>query len=610
MCGIAGFVGGGDREVLEAMTRTLVHRGPDDEGFLLDGDVGLGMRRLSIVDVAGGHQPLRNEDGSVAAIFNGELYNHAELRRELPGHVLASGSDGEILPHLYEEHGEALVRRLNGMFGIAIWDARRRRLVLLRDRLGIKPLYYWTDGRRLVFGSELRAVMAHPLVPRELDREALDRYLTFEYVPAPRTILRGVRKLPPAHMLVHDAQGVRVERYWSVDYRPERGVAPQEWEERFLAELRASVRRRLMADVPLGAFLSGGLDSSTVVALMAEAGPVSTFSIGFLEESFDESPHARRVASLLGTRHHEEILSADRCLDLVPRLPEVLDEPLGDASIVPTWLLSQFARRHVKVALSGEGGDELLAGYPTYAGAHVAERFRRVPGPLRAGARALVDRLPVSTRNWSFDFKAKRFLGRLDYSPEQRNVLWVGSFSPAEKAALYGPGMLDLPDTFADLPEHPELGLTNRLLYLDLHHYLPDDLLTKVDRASMAVSLEARVPFLDHHVVELLARVPPELKLKGMTTKHLLKQATRKLLPADIRLRPKKGFGIPVAEWLKGPLRDWLEDLVLDAGRDDLFRPEAVRALVRDHMEGRADHRKLLWTLAIFLQWRRAWLGG
>lgn len=615
MCGIAGFAGGGTREVLEAMTGTLVHRGPDEAGFHLDGEVGLGIRRLSIVDVEGGHQPLSSEDGQVVVVFNGEIYNHAELREGLlqRGHRLATASDGEVLVHLYEEEGESLLDRLNGMFGLALWDARRRRLLLARDRIGIKPLYYWTDGRQLAFGSELRALLRHPGVPRDLDLDALDQYLTFEYVPAPRSIFAGIRKLPPAHFLTWDAGGLEVRRYWSVEYRPERGVPAREWEERLIAALRTSVRRRLMADVPLGAFLSGGIDSSTIVALMAQeaTGAVKTFSIGFLEGSFDESEPARRVATLLGTRHHEQILSADRCLELVPRLPEVLDEPLGDASIVPTWLLCQSARREVTVALSGEGGDELLAGYPTYAAAHLAEALRRIPRPLLRAGQAAAGRLPVSTRNWSLDFRIKRFLGRAEDPPEQRNVLWVGSFSPEEKADLYGPAMQGRTATFEPLAPllRPGLDLTNRLLFADLHLYLADDLLTKVDRASMAVSLEARVPFLDHQVVELMARVPPELKLRGMTTKHLLKQATRHLLPADIRLRPKKGFGIPVADWLKGPLRPWLEDLVRpeEVARDGLFRPEGVRRLVDEHMAGRADHRKLLWTLAQFLQWRRAW---
>ena len=616
MCGIAGFAGPGDRSVLEAMTATLVHRGPDEAGHHLGDGVGLGIRRLSIVDVASGHQPLASEDGQVLAVFNGEIYNHAELREGLlaRGHRPATASDGEVLVHLYEEEGEALLARLNGMFGLALWDARRRRLVLARDRLGIKPLHYWTDGRTLVFGSEIRALLAHPAVPRRLDREALDQYLTFEYVPAPRTMYDGIRKLPPAHFLVWEDGKVQLHRFWDLEYRPERGIPAREWEERLLAELRASVRRRLMAEVPLGAFLSGGLDSSTLVALMTQESstPVRTFSIGFTEASFDESAHARRVASLLGTRHREQVLSAETGLELVPRLPEILDEPLGDASIVPTWLLSRFAREEVTVVLSGEGGDELLAGYPTYFASGLAELLLRLPAPFRRALRALAERLPVSTRNWSLDFKLKRFLGRLDFPPEERNALWVGSFSPEEKARLYGPGMAGPWSTFEPLERvrRPGLDLVNRLLFADLHTYLPDDLLVKVDRASMAVSLEARVPFLDHRVVELLARVPPELKLRGMTTKHLLKQATRHLLPPDIRLRPKKGFGIPVAEWLKGPLRPWMEDLLRpeEVGRDDLFRPEAVRRLAGEHLAGRADHRKLLWTLLMFLQWRRAWM--
>ncbi len=611
MCGLVGYLGSGDRDILEAMARSLRHRGPDEDGHFVEGDVGMAHRRLWILDQAQGRQPLFSEDGRVVAVCNGEIYNHLELRVELQsrGHRFATLSDAEVLLHLYEEQGPGLVERLEGMFALALWDRPHRRLVLARDRLGIKPLHYWTDGTRLVFGSEIRALLAHPVVPRHLDRDALDQYLTFDYVPAPRTLFRGIRKLPAAHTLVCDSRTIRLERYWEPRFQPERGVPEDEWEERFLSELRASVRRHLMADVPLGAFLSGGLDSSTLVALMAECGPVRTFSVAFQEESFDESGPARRVAARFGTEHHEEVFTAARCCELLPHLPQVLDEPLADASILPTWFLSRMARPHVKVALSGEGGDELLAGYPTYPAAHLAEALRRLPRPLLRALRALAERLPVSTRNWSLDFRIKRFLRHLEEPPGPRQVLWVGSFSPTEKAGIYGPLMQEHHDTFAPLDTLPgeDLDLTSRLLLQDLRLYLADDLLTKLDRASMACSLEARVPFLHPPLVELTTRIPPELKLRGLTGKRLLKRATRRLLPRDIRLRPKKGFGIPLGDWLKGPLRPWLMDLLSDVGRHDLFRPQAVERLVDEHMGGQADHRKQLWNLAVFLQWRRAW---
>ncbi len=616
MCGIAGFVGGGERRTLERMTQALVHRGPDQAGHCLVGGVGLGVRRLAILDVPGGRQPFFSEDGRVVAVFNGEIFNHQELREGLlrRGHRLETTTDGEVLVHLYEEEPDSFLERLEGMFALAVWDARRARLLLARDRLGIKPLHYWAGPGSLVFGSQIRALLEHPSVPRRLDRQALDQYLTFESVPAPRTILAGIHKLPPAHWLTWDASGVRLGRYWNLELRPWRGLALRDWEELLLAALRGSVRRHLGADFPVGVFLSGGLDSSTLTALMTQeaAGPVQTFTMGFSEASFDESGPARRVARLLGTRHHEGILSARRCLDLVQGLPEVLDEPLGDASVVPTWSLARMARQEVKVVLSGEGADELLAGYPTYPAAHLAEWLRRLPRPWLEVARRWAARLPVSTRNWSLDFRIRRFLGFLDEPPERRHVLWAGSFSEGEKARLYGPGMAGGWETFEPLEAflRPGLDLTSRLGMTDLNLYLPEDLLLKLDRASMAASLEARVPFLDREVVELLARVPAELKLNGWTTKYLLKRATRHLLPTQVRRKPKKGFGMPVARWLQGPLRLWLEDLLRpqDLVRDDLFSPHEVRRLVDEHMAGRADHRKLLWTLAIFLQWRRAWL--
>jgi len=616
MCGIAGFVGGGGRRTLERMTQVLSHRGPDQVGSYLDGELGLGVRRLAILDVQGGRQPFFSEDGRIVAIFNGEIFNYRELREGLlrRGHRLETASDGEVLVHLYEEEPDAFLERLDGMFALAVWDGRRARLLLARDRLGIKPLHYWSGPGCLVFGSQIRALLVHPSVPRRLDRQALDQYLTFESVPAPRTILAGIHKLPPAHWLTWDASGVRIGRYWNLELSPWRGLALREWEELFLVELRASVRRHLEADFPVGVFLSGGLDSSALTALMTQeaAGPVRTFTMGFSEASFDESGPARRVARLLGTRHCEGILSASRCLELLQELPEVLDEPLGDASIVPTWSLSRLARQEVKVVLSGEGSDELLAGYPTYPAAHLAEWFRRLPRSWLEQARGWAARLPVSTGNWSLDFRLKRFLRFVEEPAERRHILWAGSFSEQEKTRLYGPGMAGRWETFEPLEAfvRPGLDLTSRLTTTDLNLYLPEDLLVKLDRASMAASLEARVPFLDRRVVELLARVPADLKLKGWTTKFLLKRATRHLLPAQVRRRPKKGFGMPVARWIQGPLRPWLEDLLCprELARDDLFNPLEVRRLLNEHRAGRADHRKQLWTLAIFVQWRRAWL--
>ncbi|MGI5842593.1 MAG: asparagine synthase (glutamine-hydrolyzing) [Candidatus Xenobium sp.] len=616
MYGITGFVGGGGRRTLQRMTRVLPHRGFEQSSFHLDGDLGLGVCRPAIMDLPEGSQPFFSEDGRVVAVFNGEISNHRELREGLlqRGHRLNETSDGEVLVHLYEEEPESFLNRLDGIFSLAIWDAGRARLLLARDRLGVKPLHYWVGSGSLVFGSQIRALLEHPSIPRQLDRQALDQYLTFESIPAPRTILAGIHKLPPAHWLSWDDSGVRLGRYWDLELRPMRGLDLRDWEELLLAALRGAVRRHLGANLPVGTFLSGGLDSSTLTALMVQeaAEPIRTFTMGFPEASFDESGPARRLARLLGTRHHEGVLSGRSCLELVQDLPEVLDEPLGDASIVPTWSLARMARREVNVVLSGEGSDELLAGYPTYPAAHLAEWLRRLPHPWLDQIRKWAARLPVSTKNWSLDFRIKRFLGFLDEPAERRHILWAGSFSEGEKASLYGPGMAGPWQTFEPLEAflRPGLDLTSRLGMIDLNLYLPNDLLVKLDRASMAASLEARVPFLDREVVELLARVPTDLKLQGWTTKFLLKRATRHLLPAEVRRRPKKGFGMPVACWLKGPLRPWLEDLLSprELRRDDLFEPSEVRRLWDEHMTGRADHRKSLWTLAMFLQWRRVWL--
>lgn len=621
VCGICGFVGEGSAEPLQAMADRLRHRGPDEAGYFREGPVGLAIRRLSVIDPQGGSQPLFNEDGNLVLVFNGEIYNHEELRGPLErrGHHLKTHSDGEVILHLFEESGPDCLRHLNGMFAIALWDRRRGELFLARDRLGIKPLYYSLQQGQWVFASEIKALLAHPAIGRQLDRTALDQYLTFEYVPGPRSIFQGIHKLLPGHWLLGPSRhGLRPQRYWSVDYQPSGQTRdPQEWQEELSQKLRQAVRRQLISDVPLGAFLSGGLDSSSIVACMVEASAqtIKTFSIGFAERSFDESRYAREVARHLATDHHEYRVSPQEILEVIPTVGEILDEPLGDASILPTYLVSRFARQSVTVVLSGDGGDELLAGYPTYLAAHWAEAVRKLPRAWLRAARWLAEGLPSSTANWSLDYKIKRFLSRLEFEPEERNILWVGSFSPEEKQAIYGPGMAGLesstfePLTLAGRCQR-QLPLLQRLLYLDLNFYLVDDLLVKLDRASMAVSLEGRVPMLDHELVEFLARVPGNLKLSGWTSKALLKRAMRSRLPHSIIDRPKKGFGIPVAEWIKGPLKTWMLDHLThdELKKDDLFQPTGVDRLLREHFSGSKDHRKQLWTLVNFISWRRRFL--
>ena len=604
------------------MAGTIRHRGPDDDGVYVDEYedgicVGLGFRRLSIIDLETGNQQIANEDGSVQLVFNGEIYNYRELRAELEGrgHRFRTQADTEVIVHLYEDLGTRCFDRLNGMFGLALWDVRRRELVLARDRFGKKPLYYAEVGDTLLFGSELKALLAHPACPGELDVDSLSRYLALEYVPAPRSILGGVHKLPAAHLLRWRDGNVAVERWWDLAFeQPEPGRSDEDYAEELHERLRAAVVRRLVSDVPLGAFLSGGIDSSSVVAMMVEAMPsrdVKTFSVGFGERSFDESEHGRRVAEHFGTDHHEEVFTPHVLIDVLPDVVDVLDEPFGDASILPTYVLSRFTRESVTVALGGDGSDELLAGYPTFPADRVA-RLYRMPRVLHEHvAVALADRLPVSTANFSLDFKVKRFLRGAGASAETRHATWLGSFTPEEQTALLGHAPADVfaeqRRAFAAAPTRDPL---ERLVYLYATTYLQDDILFKVDRASMATSLEVRAPFLDVELVEFLGRVPARLKLRRLETKHLLKRAMAGRLPEGIADRAKKGFGIPVAEWLKADLREQLQDELSPdrIRRQGLFDPAVVEKLVSEHLAGRRDHRKQLWTLFMFQLWHRRWI--
>jgi asparagine synthase (glutamine-hydrolysing) len=624
MCGICGIVGPArvERDVLARMTRSLRHRGPDDEGLLTtsyaDGtEVGLGFRRLSIIDLETGNQPIGNEDGSVQVVLNGEIYNYRELRDELVahGHRFATNADTEVVVHLYEELGSRCVERLNGMFAIALWDERDRRLLLARDRFGKKPLYYAELGETLLFGSELKALLEHPDCPRSLDYDSVSRYLALEYVPAPWTIFEGVRKLPGGHLLSWQGGRCAIEQYWDLSF-PENGhaVSDEEYVDEFRSLLRAAVRRRLVSDVPLGAFLSGGIDSSSVVAMMAEslpAGQVKTFSIGFAEQSFDESEHARRVAEHFGTDHYEDIFTANTMLDLLPTVADFLDEPFADASVLPTYLLSRHTRGSVTVALGGDGSDELLAGYPTFQADLFAGLYRLPAGVHERLVLPLADRLPVSTKNFSLDFKVKRFLRGAASPASERHATWLGSFTHGEQSAVLTHASSDpLEEQRRLYAAAPTRNRLERLVYLYAKTYLEDDVLVKVDRASMASSLEVRAPFLDVELVEFLGRVPPRLKLRRFGTKHLLKRAMGELLPSGIANRPKKGFGIPVAEWLKGPLRGPLQD-ELSPERlraQAIFVPGEVQRLVSEHLAGRRDHRKPLWTLFMFQLWHRRWV--
>jgi asparagine synthase (glutamine-hydrolysing) len=619
VCGIVGNVLARpdrrpDQKILEAMADRLAHRGPDDAGFVVRGPAGLGIRRLKIIDLDTGRQPMTGEDASTWVVFNGEIYNYRELTSRLSaaGHVFRTRSDTEAIVHAWEARGRDALEDLEGMFGLAVWHEPSQTLVLARDRLGVKPLYYALLPDQIVFASELKAMLAHPAISRELDVDALSAYLAHEWLPAPQSIVRAVRKLPPGHRLVYANGQAKLEQWWDVQYG---GGAHEEivGVAHLAAALDLSVRQHLISDVPLGVFLSGGVDSATVAAIARghTTGRIQTFSIGFEDRSFDESAHARVVAETLGTEHHEQIVGPREALDLVDGLGELVDEPLGDASI----LLSRFARRSVTVALSGDGGDEVFAGYPTYQAHKLARAWQRTPGPFRGGVRGIVDRLPVSHDNLSLDFKLKRFVAGAMLDTVDRHAMWMGSFTPAEQRELLTAetlARLSAPPSYAALHRIaegvPATPWLNQVLYLDLKGYLAEGVLQKVDRASMACSLEVRVPLLDRRVVEVAALLPPGMKLKRFRTKHILKKTMRSRLPAAVLDRPKKGFGVPLARWFRGELAPLLRDVCEPAAlrRGGLFRPEAVQRLLDEHQAGHQDHRKKLYTLLVFLLWSRS----
>ncbi len=628
MCGICGYLHteDGDRpvseELLRRMCSVMTHRGPDDEGIYTDGSFGMGMRRLSIIDLSSGQQPILNETGRIAIVCNGEIYNFPELRQDLEarGHRFSTNSDVEVAVHLYEEEGvQGLVSKLNGMYGLAIWDADRRRLLLVRDRLGIKPLYYWQDNKRLAFASELKCLMEDPDLPRDFDPVGLNNYLSLNYIPAPQSIYRAVQKLPPAHWLQWQDGKVQIQRYWSLQYSGDGRTGPEQSEgwyaERLLELLTAAVKRHMISDVPLGVLCSGGIDSSSMVAIASRLlnKQVKTFSIGFEEDTFNELKYARMVAEKFETDHHEELVRPDAAA-LLPQLAWHLDEPFADHSAIPTYYVSRLARRDVTVVLSGDGGDELFAGYETYAAHRYARLLRRLPGPLVRGLlQPAVGMLPVSDKKVSLDYKAKRLLSGYHLSPAQAHLAWKVIFTEAEKQSLYAADYragLTGGDTAADLfsgyfGEAAATDELDRLLYIDTMVYLPDDILMKVDKMSMAVSLESRVPILDYTVAEFAASIPARYKLKGQQKKHILKQSLKGVLPDTILYRKKAGFSLPIAAWIKGSLREMVLDVLSpdSLARAGLFNPEYVQRVIDDHMAGRRDNSRPIWGLTNFMLW-------
>jgi len=610
VCGIYGVVGPlgevGRDAMSAAMGASLAHRGPDGDGTRTLGDATLGCRRLAIIDVAGGAQPLANESGDVIAVCNGEIYNHATLRARLVarGHRFRTGSDAEVLPHLYEEHGADLVHELEGMFALAVWDVRARRLVLARDRLGEKPLYHASAGGRVWFASEPKALLAAGAAGREPDWPALAAYLCQGYVPWPASAFAGIAQLPPGGRLVHDAAGIRLDRYWEAASwcgAPALDLGPAEAAAQVRAELARAIEVALMSDVPLGVFLSGGLDSTAIAALARpRIGELATFSIGFDVPGFDELSYAALVSRVLGTRHRTLTVTPDLFLDGVRSLARVLDEPLADPALAPTFLLSRMAREDVKVVLVGEGGDELFAGYPTYLGAALAAHYRRLPPAAHRTLAATMRRLGTSAGNTTLRYLVRRFVEEAGAPPAVRHRAWTGCMSRERLAALVAPGSpLTVPPEPTAIAARTEV---DGLLGLDLEGYLPDDLLAKLDRAGMAASLEGRAPFMNHRLVELACRLPVGLKLRGVETKRVLRQALADVVPRAIIRRRKRGLTVPLAPWLAGPLRSFAADTL---GRLDhrLVREHAVRELLDDHVARRRDNRRELWALIMLQLW-------
>lgn len=637
MCGIVGYLNLNKQPIeerdnhLPRMCESITHRGPDEEGWKVIGPAAIGMTRLSIIDVSGGQQPIANEDKTIWIVFNGEIYNFQELQTLVQerGHKLRTKSDTETIVHLYEEFGIDCLKYLEGMFAFAIWDSKKERLFIARDRMGEKPLHWGVFDGKLIFGSELKSILTHPSSRKELDDLAMQKYLSLEYVPAPHSMFKGISKLPPAHfMVVQDGQ-IKTERYWlpsteTVD------ISEEEATKKLIELLGRSIELRLISEVPLGVFLSGGIDSSAIAALASRysKSAIKTFSIGFEDKSFDESSHALAVAKHIGSQHDVVTFSPTMGFDTLNELWGILDEPLADASIVPTFFLSKMTKRNVTVALAGEGGDELFGGYPTYQAHKLAPMWSIMPQLLRGGLlEPAFGKLPVNMNNLSFDYKVKRFIRSAAEPPVRRHLRWMGSIPVAEQSRLVKQSHQALAGgaveegLFESLPlvnlngakngkslsKNAILEVVNNIMRLDMTTYLPDDLLVKSDRASMAASLEVRLPFLAYPLVEFALSLPPSYKVRGMTTKYLLKKAVAPYLPEYIMKRPKKGFGIPVAKWLRQEFRPVVDELLCQSfiEKQGIFQWEYVKNMLDEHMSARVDRRKELWTMLMFQWWWR-----
>ncbi|MFH1478536.1 MAG: asparagine synthase (glutamine-hydrolyzing) [Candidatus Omnitrophota bacterium] len=632
MCGIAGFLLNNSslgeveaKHILTNMCKSIQYRGPDDSGVWVAGHgahgvVGLGHNRLSIIDLtSAGHQPMTNEDSSIWLTYNGEIYNFIELREHLikKGHVFKSKTDSEVIIHAYEEWGEDFISRLNGMFSFGLWDKKKETLILVRDRMGQKPLYYSLREGSVIFASEIKAILEFPGFKREIDHAALRKYFLYEYSPLESTVYKDIRKLDGGHLLIFKKGISTIKEYWNMTFKQS-----SPGDTRRLKELlKDSVEKRLVSDVPLGVFLSGGIDSSSITSLMSEMMPserIKTFTVGFSDRSFDESRFSQDISKYFKTDHKEELLDPKTMIDIMPEVLGFMDEPFSDASIIPTYLLSKFTKKHVTVALGGDGGDELFCGYDTFRAHGLASMYEKIPFFLKKYIfEKIVYNLPVSFDNISFDFKLKRFLKGMSFGKEVRDQIWLGSFSPQEQKELLVGDIyrstkdeLVLEDIHATLKNSTSGNFLEKIIYIYCKFYLQGDILKKIDSSSMACSLEARSPFLDHRFIEYVSTISSDQKMHGLTTKYILKKAMKPYLPSFVTKRPKKGFGVPIAKWIKDDLKDLVrEELSYEKIKNEgILNPDHVQLLLNEHFNMKKDNRKKLWTILMFELWYKRWI--
>lgn len=623
MCGIAGVVSFNNssaisHDLLENMVNTLYHRGPDEAGMAIHGSAALGMRRLSIIDLKGGSQPIYNEDKSIWTVFNGEIYNFPELKNDLTskGHIFKTNTDTEVIVHGYEEYGNDFPKYLNGMFAIALHDIKRNKFILIRDHIGIKPVYYSFSNKRIVFGSEIKALLKSGLVEKDLNMDALGEFLSWEYIPGESTLIKSINKLEPGKYIEIDLSNPKCnpKEYWDIPlYNSPENLSENEWIEKIDWQIKKSTKMQMISDVPLGAFLSGGVDSSLIVASMGDA---QTFSIGFDDPTYNELGWARKVATHLGVDHIDEVIKPD-VLDLFDHLMQFMDDPIGDFSIFPTYLVSKLARKHVTVSLSGDGGDELFGGYETYLANHKANQFQKIPSFIRKGIlEPAINSFNPTAKKKGLINKSKRFVEGLQYEDGLSHARWRLFLGDVVKQSLFTSDSMDQINVSSGdhilklFDKAGNRGTLNRSLYVDVKSYLVDNILTKVDRMSMAVSLEARVPFLDPDVVELAFQVPESLKTNSNSTKIILKKVAAQHIPRECIYRPKEGFSIPIKNWLNNEFKPLMEDLLSDQKikADGIFNPIMVNKLKEEHRLGKENHSHILWALMVFHDWKKRWL--